>query len=199
MLTDDDLDRLVERFVATAKLAWDAGFAFVDVKHCHGYLGHELLSARQRPGHYGGSLENRTRFLRSIVEGIRATVPGLRIVVRLSAFDMVPFRKSESGVGVPEESEQPYGSAFGFLDSAAEDLDAALADARALLSLLDGMGIRWVCITAGSPYYNPHMQRPALFPPSDGYLPPDSRSWARPTAIFRSGCRTSRSTPCVTG
>ena len=173
MLTDDDLDRLVERFVGAAKLAWDAGFAFVDVKHCHGYLGHELLSARQRPGRYGGSLENRTRFLRSIVEGIRATVPGLRIVVRLSAFDMVPFKKSESGVGVPEESEKPYGSAFGFLDSAAEDLDAALADARALLSLLDGMGIRWVCITAGSPYYNPHMQRPALFPPSDGYLPPE--------------------------
>jgi NADPH2 dehydrogenase len=173
MLTDDDLDRLVERFVETAKLAWDAGFAFVDVKHCHGYLGHELLSARQRPGRYGGSLENRTRFLRSIVDGIRATVPNLRIVVRLSAFDMVPFKKNESGVGVPEESEQPYGSAFGFLDSGAEDLDAALADARALLSLLEGMGVRWVCITAGSPYYNPHMQRPALFPPSDGYLPPE--------------------------
>jgi NADPH2 dehydrogenase len=173
MLTDDDLDRLVERFIDAARLAWDAGFAFVDVKHCHGYLGHELLSGRQRPGRYGGSLENRTRFLRSIVEGIRATVPGLRIVVRLSAFDMVPFKKSESGVGVPEESEKPYGSAFGFLDSKAEDLDAALADARALLSLLDGLGVRWVCVTAGSPYYNPHMQRPALFPPSDGYLPPE--------------------------
>jgi NADPH2 dehydrogenase len=173
MLTDDDLDRLVERFIDAARLAWEAGFAFVDVKHCHGYLGHELLSGRQRPGPYGGSLENRTRFLRSIVEGIRATVPGLRIVVRLSAFDMVPFRKSESGVGVPEESDKPYGSAFGFLDSKAEDLDAALADARALLSLLDGLGVRWVCITAGSPYYNPHMQRPALFPPSDGYLPPE--------------------------
>ena len=173
MLTDDDLDRLVERFIATAKLAWDAGYAFVDVKHCHGYLGHELLSARQRPGRYGGSLENRTRFLRSIVEGIRATVPGLRIVVRLSAFDMVPFTKSESGVGVPEESATPYGSAFGFLDSGAEDLDAALADARALLSRLEAIGVRWVCITAGSPYYNPHMQRPALFPPSDGYLPPE--------------------------
>ena len=56
MLSDDDLDRLVERFIDTAKLAWDAGFAFVDVKHCHGYLGHELLSARQRPGRYGGSM-----------------------------------------------------------------------------------------------------------------------------------------------
>jgi 2,4-dienoyl-CoA reductase-like NADH-dependent reductase (Old Yellow Enzyme family) len=173
MLTDDDLDRLVDRFVDAARMAWEAGFAFVDVKHCHGYLGHELLSARRRPGRYGGSLENRTRFLRGIVDGIRATVPGLRVAVRLSAFDMVPFRKSETGVGVPEESASRYESAFGFLDSGAEDMDAALADARALLSLFEGMGVRWVCITAGSPYYNPHMQRPALFPPSDGYLPPE--------------------------
>ncbi len=173
LLTDEDLDALVERFVAAARLAWEAGFAFVDIKHCHGYLGHELLSARQRPGRYGGSLENRTRFLRSIVDGIRATVPGLRVAVRLSAFDMVPFMKSASGVGVPEAVATPYGSAFGFLDSRAEDLDAALADARALLSRFEGMGVRWVCITAGSPYYNPHMQRPALFPPSDGYLPPE--------------------------
>jgi 2,4-dienoyl-CoA reductase-like NADH-dependent reductase (Old Yellow Enzyme family) len=173
MLTDEDLDRLVERFIEAARLAWDAGFAFVDIKHCHGYLGHELLSARRRPGRYGGSLENRTRFLRSIVDGIRATVPGLRVAVRLSAFDMVPFRKSEAGVGVPEGSDTPYDSAFGFLDSGRENLDAALADARALLSLLDGIGVRWVCVTAGSPYYNPHMQRPALFPPSDGYLPPE--------------------------
>ena len=55
----------------------------------------------------------------------------------------------------------------------AEDMDAALADARELLALLERIGVRWVCITAGSPYYNPHMQRPALFPPSDGYLPPE--------------------------
>jgi 2,4-dienoyl-CoA reductase-like NADH-dependent reductase (Old Yellow Enzyme family) len=173
MLTDEDLDRLVERFIEAARMAWDAGFAFVDVKHCHGYLGHELLSARQRPGRYGGSFDNRTRFLRSVVEGVRAAVPGLRLVVRLSAFDMIPFRKSESGVGVPEDSTAPYGSAFGYLDSRAEDLDAALADARALLSTFERIGVRWVCLTAGSPYYNPHMQRPALFPPSDGYLPPE--------------------------
>jgi hypothetical protein len=35
------------------------------------------------------------------------------------------------------------------------------------------MGVRLVCITAGSPYYTPHIQRPAYFPPSDGYLPPE--------------------------
>lgn len=35
------------------------------------------------------------------------------------------------------------------------------------------MGIEMVCITAGSPYYVPHVTRPAIFPPSDGYLPPE--------------------------
>ena len=54
------------------------GYDFVDVKHCHGYLGHEFLSAVDRPGPYGGSLENRTRFMREIVEGIRAEAPRLR-------------------------------------------------------------------------------------------------------------------------
>jgi 2,4-dienoyl-CoA reductase-like NADH-dependent reductase (Old Yellow Enzyme family) len=52
-------------------------------------------------------------------------------------------------------------------------MDAALADAREVLGVFQRLDVRWVCITAGSPYYNPHMQRPALFPPSDGYLPPE--------------------------
>ena len=171
LLTDDDLDRLVDTFVAAARLAFDAGYQFVDVKHCHGYLGHELLSARSRGGKYGGPLDNRLQFLRSVVDGIRATVPGLAIAVRLSAFDMGPFTKGDAGIGVREDGG-PL-SVFGALDSTAEDMDAALADARELLARLDAMRIRWVCITAGSPYYNPHMQRPALFPPSDGYLPPE--------------------------
>lgn len=172
MMSDDDLDRLVDRFVVAAKEAHDAGYAFVDIKHCHGYLGHELLSARSREGRYGGSIENRTRFVRNVTAGIRATSPGLGVAVRLSAFDMIPFRKSEEGVGVPEEPVAPYTSAFGYLDDDAH-LQAALTDAKELLGILRGLGIRWICVTAGSPYYNPHMQRPALFPPSDGYLPPE--------------------------
>ena len=171
MMSDDDLDRLVDRFVAAAREAHDAGFGFVDVKHCHGYLGHELLSARSRAGKYGGSIENRTRFVRNVTAGIRATVPGLGVVVRLSAFDMIPYRKSESGVGVPEASAG-YQSAFGYLEDD-QHLEEALADAKELLGILERLEIRWICVTAGSPYYNPHMQRPALFPPSDGYLPPE--------------------------
>jgi 2,4-dienoyl-CoA reductase-like NADH-dependent reductase (Old Yellow Enzyme family) len=170
VMSDEELDRLVDQFVAAARLAWDAGFAFVDIKHCHGYLGHELLSAHERRGRYGGPLENRTRFLQSVVAGIRATMPGLGIAVRLSAFDTVPFHKDDQGRGAPEISASAYRSAFGVLR---DGMDEALADARQLLHLLTDLGIRWVCITAGSPYYNPHVQRPALFPPSDGYEPPE--------------------------
>ena len=169
--TDEELEELIDDFITAARLARDAGFAFVDVKHCHGYLGHELLGAHDRPGPFGGSLENRTRFMREIIDGIRAQAPGLRIVVRLSAFDLVPHRKSAEGVGVPAIDAGTYRAAFGLIRN--DDLDGALAEARQVLQMLQDREVRWVCITAGSPYYCPHAQRPALFPPSDGYEPPE--------------------------
>ncbi len=170
LLSDDDLDRLVEDFVRAAVLAQRAGFAFVDLKHCHGYLGHELLSAVDRPGKYGGSFENRTRWLREMVAGIRAEAPGLGIGVRVSAFDFIPFAPGEDRTGRPEAYPGSYRYAFGG-DSTGTGLD--LAEPCRLLDLLAELNIRLVCITGGSPYYVPHIQRPAMFPPSDGYQPPE--------------------------
>jgi 2,4-dienoyl-CoA reductase-like NADH-dependent reductase (Old Yellow Enzyme family) len=179
-LADDDLERLADDFARAARRAQAIGFQFVDFKHCHGYLCHELLSARRREGPYGGSFENRTRFLRRVIAGIRAEAPGLAVAVRLSIFDAVPYRKGEGGVGVPETSADGYDCAFGLLENGAgapaggsDALDPALEDSRALLRLLEELGVRWICTTAGSPYYNPHIQRPTFFPPSDAYLPPE--------------------------
>jgi 2,4-dienoyl-CoA reductase-like NADH-dependent reductase (Old Yellow Enzyme family) len=171
LLSDDELERLAADYVRAASFAKRAGFQFVDFKHCHGYLGHELLAARERKGRYGGDFEGRTRFLRNVVDGIRAEVPGLKVAVRLSAFDTVPFRKNAAGRGEPERDDAGYSSAFGLLQG--EALDEALAESRELLGLLRSLGVRWISISAGSPYYNPHLQRPALFPPSDAYLPPE--------------------------
>ena len=53
------------------------------------------------------------------------------------------------------------------------DIDEALAESREALARFERLGVRWICTTAGSPYYNPHVQRPALFPPVDGYDPPE--------------------------
>ena len=89
-MSDAEIRSVIDDYVKAARMAADLGYQFVDIKHCHGYLGHEFLSAVTRDGPYGGTLENRTRFLREIVQGIRAVAPDLRIGVRLSAFDFVP-------------------------------------------------------------------------------------------------------------
>ena len=168
-LTDEDIDQIIEQYVDAAVLAQKAGFDFVDVKHCHGYLGHEFLSAVNREGRYGGSFENRTRYLRNIVAGIRQAAPGLEMGIRLSAFDMLPFKKGPAGTGIPETAEQ-YPFAFG---GNPNGLGFDLSETKKLQALVESLGIQLVCVTGGSPYYNPHLMRPALFPPSDGYLPPE--------------------------
>jgi len=170
VMSDDEIRRLIDDFIVAARFARQAGFDFVDLKHCHGYLGHEFLSAVDRDGCYGGSFENRTRFLRELVEGIRAEVSGLDIGVRLSAFDWAPFKPSVDGTGEMEAVNGSYRYAFGG-DGSGHGVD--FSEPFAFLDLLHSLDIRLVCITAGSPYYNPHIQRPALFPPSDGYQPPE--------------------------
>jgi NADPH2 dehydrogenase len=171
LLSDDELDALVATYADAAALAAGAGFDFVDVKHCHGYLLHELLSAVDRPGAYGGTFEHRTALLRRIVEQVRARVPDLAIGVRLSAYDFVPYEPGPDGVGVPVRGATEVARyAFG---ADASGTAGDLAGAHRVLDLCRELGIGLVCITAGSPYYNPHIQRPAFFPPSDGYTPPE--------------------------
>ena len=180
ILTDGEIGAIVEEFHRASKIAQELGFDVVDIKHCHGYLGHEFLSAHTREGKYGGSFENRTRFLREVVQGIRSTAPGLHIGVRFSAFDTVPFRpdpelsiNGRPGPGIPESQENliPYRWGFGVKEDDPTQMD--LTETIKFLSLLEDLKIQLVNITAGSPYYNPHIQRPALYPPSDGYQPPE--------------------------
>jgi 2,4-dienoyl-CoA reductase-like NADH-dependent reductase (Old Yellow Enzyme family) len=169
LMTDEEIDSIIDDYIKAAVLAQKAGFHFVDIKHCHGYLGHEFLSAYDREGKYGGSFENRTRFLRDIVSGIRSAAPGLEIGVRLSIFDWVPFQKGPEEKGVPA-IESSYRYAFGGSESG---IDEDFEESSTFLNVLKELDIELLCTTAGSPYYNPHIQRPALFPPSDGYLPPE--------------------------
>ena len=169
ILSDDELKQLIDDFIVAAKLSAKLGFSFVDIKHCHGYLGHELLSGFDREGEFGGSFENRTRFLRDIVAGIRAEAPNLQVGVRLSVFDYSPFEPGPDGAGVASATgDYPY--AFGG-DGSPEGMN--LAEPMAFLKLLQDLKIDLLCTTVGSPYYNPHIQRPAIFPPSDGYQPPE--------------------------
>jgi 2,4-dienoyl-CoA reductase-like NADH-dependent reductase (Old Yellow Enzyme family) len=174
VFSDTEIEDLIADFVCAAKRALELGFDFVDLKHCHGYLGHEFLSAYSRPGKYGGSFENRTRFLREIVAGIRDAAPGLEMGVRVSAFDFLPFRPDEDNVGQPLEFKDENGQyPYAFGGDPDNPLNIKRDEMFAFIDLLESLHIELVNLTCGSPYYNPHIMRPAYFPPSDGYQPPE--------------------------
>ncbi len=170
--TDDDLERLIDNYVIAAGVARSVGFQFVDVKVCHGYLLHELLSARTRPGRFGGDWEGRTRLLRTVIQRLRAELPELRVAVRLSVFDALPY-ESTPDVGRPMDWDRRRPYVYGFGLNANDPMQIDLTEPIQLLGQLQQWGVCAVNVTCGSPYYNPHLQRPAMFPPSDGYQPPE--------------------------
>ncbi len=89
----------------------------------------------------------------------------------MSIFDYTPFEpgSSEDRTGIPSAAS-PYASAFGG-DGSGQGID--LEEPSKFAALLSELEIDLLCTTCGSPYYNPHIQRPAIFPPSDGYQPPE--------------------------
>jgi 2,4-dienoyl-CoA reductase-like NADH-dependent reductase (Old Yellow Enzyme family) len=183
----------VEAFGRAARLAQASGFDFVDLKHCHGYLGHEFLGAYHRPGPYGGSFENRTRFLRELVGIVRASAPALEIGIRLSAYDSIPFvADAQTGRGVPVQAPGQLPYTWGFGVDVQNPTLPDLAEAKLLLALLLSLDVRLVNISAGSGYYSPHLLRPALFPPYDAYPPPEdplvgtARLWATAAELKKS-------------
>ncbi|OQB15589.1 MAG: NADH oxidase [Firmicutes bacterium ADurb.Bin193] len=142
MITDDELEMLEDRFVQAAVIASEIGFDAVDIKSCHGYLNSELLSAFTREGRYGGSFENRTRFLLNIVDKIKARLGSkIDITLRLNAYDAVPY---------------PYGWGVSRDDFHKPDLSEPIK----LVKILYEKGVRLVNLSSGNPYYNPHVGRP---------------------------------------
>jgi 2,4-dienoyl-CoA reductase-like NADH-dependent reductase (Old Yellow Enzyme family) len=151
IVTDEYLDTLPEKYVASAKLAVEAGFDGVDVKSCHGYLFQELLSAFDREGRYGGSFENRTRLYLDCIKAVRKVIPdGILLTTRLSVSDMV---KKPCGFGTTEMGE---------LDLTEPDM---------LIEQLVKEGIQILNVTVGNPYYNPHVNRPYR---KGGYVAPEA-------------------------
>lgn len=170
--TDDELEQLIDDYVAAAGLARETGYRFVDIKACHGYLLHEFLSARIRPGKYGGDFAGRTRLLRTIIERVRTAYPDLMVLVRLSVFDVPPFVTSrETGRPMDYATLLPYQHGFGANPDSPLEYD--LTEPIAIIKQLRDLGVAAINLSCGSPYYNPHIQRPAIFPPSDGYQPPE--------------------------
>lgn len=91
-LSIDEVNHLEKAFIQAARNAARAGFDGVELHAAHGYLINQFLSphSNQRRDEYGGSTENRMRFLVNILSGIKRTEPGLIISVRLNMDDFVP-------------------------------------------------------------------------------------------------------------
>ena len=145
LITDEQLDRLQDDYVRCAKLAASAGFDGVDVKSCHGYLLNELLGSHTREGKYGGSFENRTRFLRTTISRIRDELPGIIVTLRLNVYDAV---------------KQPWG----FCSHPDDYRQSDLTEAKRLVAELVTLGVPLLNVTIGNPYFNPHFNRPYEVP-----------------------------------
>jgi 2,4-dienoyl-CoA reductase (NADPH2) len=139
LLTDDDLKRIQDQYVASAKLAKAAGFDAIDIKACHGYLIIDLLAAKlRRNSIYGGEdPASRFRFLLETVERINDEVPEIIVTTRLNISDLY-----KGGFGVDNNNQPDY------------------TEPLLLVKELKSRGIRLVNISMGSPYFNPHVTRP---------------------------------------
>ena len=141
LITDEQLDRLQNDYFACAKLAAHAGFDGVDVKSCHGYLLNELLGSHTREGKYGGTFENRTRFLRTTIARVRDELPEIMATSRLNVYDAI---------------KQPWG----FCNRSDDYRRWDLTEAKRLVVELASLGVPLLNITIGNPYFNPHFNRP---------------------------------------
>lgn len=152
LITDAEIRALEDDFVAAAKLAAEAGFDAVDIKACHRYLISELLGAHNRPGEYGGSYENRTRFIRNVVNKIKAAKIDITITTRLNVWDAIPY---------------PYGWGT--------DIEGGidLTEPKRLVKELVELGMPMINVTAATPYLTPHLSRPYDQAGLKGYPAPE--------------------------
>lgn len=149
--TDEYFDTIPAMYKKAAELALEAGFDGMDVKCCHGYLFNELLSAYNREGRYGGSLENRTRLYFDCIDAVKEAVGDKAFVTtRLNSCDCFPFGY---GFGVNENDETD------------------LTETKAIIEKLYEKGIELVNLTIGNPYLIPHTNRPyTAKSPEDGRI-----------------------------
>jgi 2,4-dienoyl-CoA reductase-like NADH-dependent reductase (Old Yellow Enzyme family) len=173
IITDDELERLEDLYVDAAGLALDAGFRAIDLKVTHSYLLCELMGAKTRPGRYGGPLENRLRFMKNVLGKMRAKY-GNRLILcmRLGCYDGVPYvRDPETGIGKPMPYPVPYPWGFGLDPN--DPLREDLTEVKQAIASFRAWGIELLNVSAGSPYYCPHVGRPFEKPDEGNYEQPE--------------------------
>ncbi len=157
LVSDDELKRMRDLFVENSRLAEQAGFDGVEMKAVHGYLTAEMLCAYTRPGIYGGSYENRTRFVRECAQGMQQNMSSVSFVT--------------ARLTMCEPSEYPYG--WGVKSRAGEiemDYTEPLSFAKELVELVSMPVFNY---SLGYPRFQPYVTRPYNNPIESDPTPPE--------------------------
>ena len=141
-LSTDDIERIKDLFIEGALLSEEAGIDGIDFKMCHGYLGGELLRpANVRDDKWGGSFENRTRFLREGIGEIKARLRSKDFILG-SRFSM--YEGIRGGCGSAGADE--------IIEDIREMLD--------VVRVMDDLGMDFANVSAGIPALTSSITRP---------------------------------------
>jgi len=152
LLSEEDIERIMDEFVLAAKICHDAGADGIDMKLCHGYLGSQLLRPyNDRQWKYGGPWENRSRFAFELIERIIKEVndPNFLVGSKVSAWEGFPGGCGSAGP-----------------DTAVMDLTETIA----LIKGLEERGAAFILQSAGSPSITLALSQPDKAIPDYAYL-----------------------------
>jgi 2,4-dienoyl-CoA reductase-like NADH-dependent reductase (Old Yellow Enzyme family) len=143
LLSDDDMEIIKQQFVGAAVIAHEAGADGIDFKQCHGYLCGQLLRpANTKPGRFGGSFENRTRFFRETAEEIKHAVNDDTFILgaRFSFYEGI---RGGFGTAGPEAvAEDPL-------------------EPTAFVRMMESAGCHFISVSGGVPVFTPEITRPS--------------------------------------
>ena len=151
ILTEEEIEKIGDGFARAALIAKQVGADGIDFKHCHGYLGGEMLRpVNTRQDRFGGSFENRTRFFKETAQKIKKAVgkSSFLLGTRFSVYEGIPGGFGTSGPG-----------------EVMEDLSEPLAFAR----LIEEVGFDYINVSAGIPAITPEIVRPTKNYPEGVY------------------------------
>lgn len=152
VIDEEYVDKTIDQFVLSAKIAHDSGADGVDFKNCHGYLDSQILRPyNDRKWKYGGSFENRTRFTYTIYERIMKEIndPNFILGSKVSIWEGFPGGQGSAGP-----------------DSPVMDLTESLA----LVKGMEERGASFIIVSAGSPSITLALSQPDRRVPDDCYL-----------------------------
>jgi 2,4-dienoyl-CoA reductase-like NADH-dependent reductase (Old Yellow Enzyme family) len=151
LLSEDDVEKIINQFVESAKIAQAVGADGIDMKLCHGYLASQFIRPyNDRKWKFGGSWENRTRFPYTIYERLQKEIKDNNFIIgsKISIWEGFPGGGGSAGPDTP-------------IMDLTESLD--------LIKGIEARGAKFILVSAGTPYTLVLLE-PVMKMPNDVYL-----------------------------